>query len=59
VTDLRDRIAAVLADADGMSWGYWSKPSQDGYLLRADAVIEALPDYLWRCPKCGKGMEQR
>ena len=21
----------------------------------ADAVIEALPDYLWRCPKCNKG----
>lgn len=40
--DLRTRIAAVLAEEDGMNWDEWSKPSQDGYLLRADAVIREL-----------------
>jgi hypothetical protein len=42
MSDLRTRIAAVLADADGMSWNEWSQPAQDGYLLRADAVIREL-----------------
>ena len=48
MSDLRTRIATVLADADGMPWDMWSKPSQDGYLLRADAVIRELklePEY--------------
>lgn len=40
--DLRTRIAAVLAEMDGMPWSMWSEPSQDGYLLRADAVISEL-----------------
>jgi hypothetical protein len=40
--DLRTRIAAALADADGMPWNEWSQPAQDGYLLRADAVIMVL-----------------
>ena len=42
MSSLRDRIAAVLADADGMPWGMWSQPAQDGYLLRADAVIAEM-----------------
>ena len=41
-SSLRDRIAAVLADADGMPWHEWSKAAQDGYQLRADAVIVEL-----------------
>ena len=45
--DLRTRIAAVLAEADGMPWKMWSKPSRDGYLLRADAIIRELEaDYV-------------
>jgi len=39
---LRTRIASVLAEADGMPLSDWSMPSQDGYLLRADAVIVEL-----------------
>ena len=42
MSDLRTRIAAVLSDADGMPWNEWSQPAQDGYLLRADAVIAEL-----------------
>ena len=42
MADLRTRIAKVLSDADGMPWDMWSKPAQDGYLLRADAVIREL-----------------
>jgi hypothetical protein len=42
MSDLRTRLAATLADTDGMPWDMWSKPSQDGYLLRADAVIAEL-----------------
>ena len=44
--NLRDRIAAAITD--GIIAG-------DGHGKIADAVIEALPDYLWRCPKCNKG----
>ena len=46
--DLRARIAAVLADADGMPWNEWSQPAQDGYRLRADAVIRDVltPEFL-------------
>jgi hypothetical protein len=40
--DLRTRIATVLAEADGMPWNEWSQPAQDGYLLRADAVLAEL-----------------
>ena len=40
--NIRTRIAKVLADADGMSWDMCSKPSQEGYLRRADAVIAEL-----------------
>ncbi len=46
--DLRTRIAAVICDMDALHAKQWS-------LDVADAVIEALPDYLWRCPKCNKG----
>ncbi len=48
MSDLRTRIAAVLADADGMHWDEWSQPAQDGYLLRADAVIADVltPEFL-------------
>ena len=43
MSDLRTRIAAVLADADGIPWDMWSKPSQDdASLFRADAVIHEL-----------------
>jgi len=46
--DLRTRIADVLAEADGLPLGDWSMPSQDGYLLRADAVIRDVltPEFL-------------
>ena len=59
------RIAAVqakhlLVRYDRRAW--WCQCGDDCLSVEgshsfhvADAVIEALPDYLWRCPKCGKG----
>ena len=48
--DLRTRIIAAIARAD-QDWCSDNNLHED----MADAVIEALPDYLWRCPKCSKG----
>ena len=45
-TDLRDRVAEALADADGWKWAPDAKagsPTWQGYLDRADAVLAVLP----------------
>ena len=61
--NLRDRIAAAAAGYLKDSGAYFDHYTDDNstvdgdisLLDMADAVIEALPDYLWRCPKCSKG----
>ena len=60
---LRDRIAAAMYEQRRTvsrvpmlsDWAGAHPTVREMWLSTADAVIAALPDYLWRCPKCGKG----
>ena len=64
--NLRDRIAKILYSQNTdqgwngkeITWDEISQAYRACWLHDADAVIQALPDYLWRCPKCNKGEDR-